>query len=182
MRLAKGAGLNRDARGSEKNPVHCQVRKLLWHQILFLDFLTAEGQGPQPTTHEDEFDTSMPLNIQDDALDQPHNESVSMCSWTDSTFSIIRYECSMVQSLIFRQCLAIENGQTDLESVQRLVGVHRMHIERQYLQNLDESIPIQRCAKLVGRLLTSRFDAILLHTHSHFDVKTESSQTDIRET
>ena len=100
-----------------------------------------------------------------------------MCDWTDATFSIIRYECGLAHRLLFRQCLTM---QTDLKSVQHLVSVQKIRIERQYLQYLDESIPIQRCAKLVGRLFTARFDAILLHVQSQIDINSES-QTNIRE-
>ncbi len=87
----------------------------------------------------------------------------------------------MVHRLIFDQRSAIENGHTDLKSVQHLVSVQKLRIERQYLQYLDEAIPIQRCAKRVGQLLTAGFDAILLHGDSQFDVNTDL-QTDIRET
>ena len=160
-------------------PIDCQVRRLLWHQICFLDLLAAEAQGHQPVIRCDEFETPLPLDIKDDALDRP-NESIPALGWTDATFSIIRYECYMVHRLIFEQGLAIENGQTNLKNVQHLVSVQRVRIERQYLQYLDEAIPIQRCAKIVGRLLTARFDAILLHRHSQADVKTEL-QSDIKE-
>lgn len=184
IRLAMGAGLNRDASGPKMDPVDCQVRRLLWHQICFLDLLTAEGQGPQPVIRDDEFDTRLPRNINDDAFDRPDNKSVPASGWTDATFSVIRYECCMVHRLISRQRLATDNGQTDLrdlKTVQHLVSVQKLRIEHQYLQYLDEAIPIQRCAKLVGRLFTTRFDAILFHKYSQFDVNTEL-QIDLRET
>ncbi|CAD6586126.1 MAG: hypothetical protein ASARMPRED_002448 [Alectoria sarmentosa] len=184
IRLAMGAGLNRDASDPKMDPVDCQVRRLLWHQICFLDLLTAEGQGLQPVIRDDEFDTRLPRNINDDAFDRPDNKSVPASGWTDATFSIIRYECCMVHRLISRQRLATDNGQTDLrdlKTVQHLVSVQKLRIEHQYLQYLDEAIPIQRCAKLIGRLFTTRFDAILFHKYSQFDVNTEL-QTDLRET
>lgn len=180
-RLAKGAGLDRDASGPEMDPVDCQVRRLLWHQVCFLDLITTEVQGLQPTIHDSEFNTCLPLNIKDDSLDQSSNQSVSPSGWTEATFSIIRYECGMVHRYIIGQNSSIEHGQTDLKTVRHLVSVQRMRIERQYLQYLDDSIPIQRCAKFVLQLLTARFDAILLQASSRFDVKMES-QTDIQET
>lgn len=181
IRLAKGAGLDRDASGPEMDPVDCQVRRLLWHQVCFLDLITTEAQGLQPAIHDDEFNTSLPLNIKDDALDQSSNQSFSPFGWTEATFSLIRYECGMVHRFIIGQNSAIQQGQTDLKTVQHLVSVQKMRIERQYLQYLDDTIPIQRCAKFVLQLFTSRFDAILLQENSRFDVKSES-QTDIRET
>lgn len=176
-----GAGLNRDPSGPGMDLVDCQVRRLLWHQICFLDTLTGEAQGPQPAIRDDQFDTSLPVNINDNALNCPNNESVHAPIWTDATFSIIRYECCMVHRLIVGQRQALDRGQIDLKTVQHLASVQKARIERQYLQYLDEAIPIQRCAKLVGRLFTARFDAILLHRHSSFDVITQL-QTDVRET
>ena len=174
------AGLNRDQSGPGIDPADCQVRRLLWHQICFLDVLTAEAQGPQLAIQEDQFDTSLPLNLKDDALGRPNNEMVPAPIWTDATFSMIRYECSLVHRLIFAQRLAIELGQIDLETVRHMVNVQKTRIERSYLQYLDETVPIQRCAKLVGRLFTTRFDAILLQRHSQLNVNNEL-QADLRE-
>ena len=172
VRLAMSAGLNRDPSGPGMNAIDCQVRRLLWHQICFLDVLTAEAQGPQSAIRDDQFNTSLPLNIKDDALGRP-NESISASFWTDATFSIIRYECCMVHRLILGQRTALDLGQTDLKTVQHLINVEKSRIERQYLQYLDDAVPIQRCAKLVGRLFTARFDGMLLRRHSQFDVNTE---------
>lgn len=181
IRVAKGAGLDRDASGPGMKPVDCQVRRLLWHQVCFLDLITTEVQGLQPIINDSEYNTCLPLNINDDALDQLRNQSVSPSGWTEATFSIIRYECGMVHRLIIGQKSAIEHGQTDLKTVQHLVSVQKMRIERQYLQYLDDNTPIQRCAKYVLQLLTARFDAILLQGNTRFDVKLES-QSDIQET
>lgn len=174
------AGLNRDPSGPEMDPVACQVRRLLWHQICFLDLLTAEAQGSQPAIRGDEFDTLLPRNIRDDALDRLDSESVHASGWTDATFSIIRYECCKVHRLVCEQRSAIAKGQTDLKTAQHRVSAAILRFERQYLQHLDEAIPIQRCAKLGGQLCTARFDAILLHKHSQFDLNTDL-QPDIRE-
>ena len=173
VRLAMGAGLNHDSSGPGKSPVDCQVRRLLWHQICFLDVLTAEAQGPHTAIHDDQFDTPLPLNVKDDALGRPDYESFPTPIWTDATLSIIRYECSMLHRLVSKQRLAMDLGQTDLKTVQHLISAQKVRIERQYLQYLDEAIPIQRYAKLIGQLFTARFDALLLHRHSHFDVNTE---------
>ena len=121
----------------------------------------------------------MPSNVKDDALGRPNKESVPTFVWTDATFSIIRYECCMIDRLISRQRSALERGQTDLKTIQHMVSVQKMRIERQYLQYLDECIPIQRCAKLVVRLFTARFDAILLHSYSQINVN--ELQANIRE-
>ena len=174
------AGLNRDPSGPGIDPADCQVRRLLWHQICFLDVISAEAQGTQLAVQEEQFDTSLPLNLKDDALGRSNNESVPAPIWTEATFAIIRYECSMVHRLIFAQRLALELGQIDLETVRNMVSVQRTRIERLYLQYLDDAVPVQRWARLVGRLYTARFDAILLHRYSPFNANNEL-QADIRE-
>ena len=180
IRLAMSAGLNRDPNGAGMNPIDCQVRRLLWHQICVLDVLIVEAQGPQLAIRDEHFDTALPLNIKDDALGQPNSKSVTASFWTDTTFSIILYECYMVHRFILEQRSAIDLGHTDLDFVQHRVSRHKKRIESEYLQYLDETILIQRCAKLVGQLLTAKFDAILLHRHSPFDMNTEL-QADVRE-
>ena len=174
------AGLHRDPSGPGIDPAECQVRRLLWHQVCFLDVVTAEAQGPQLAVQEEQFDTSLPLNLKDDALGRPNNESVPAAIWSDATFSIIRYECSLVNRLIFAHRLPLELGQIDLETVRHMVNIQKMRIERLYLQYLDDTVPIQRCAKLVGRLLTAKFDIILLNRHSPFNVNNDL-QGDLRE-
>ena len=79
----------------------------------------------------------------------------------------------MVHRLIIGQRTALDLGQTDLKTVQHLINVEKSRIERQYLQYLDDAVPIQRCAKLVGRLFTARFDGMILRRHSQFDINTE---------
>lgn len=174
------AGLNRDPAGAGLSPVDCQVRRLLWHQVCFLDVLTAEAQGPQSAIRDDQHNTALPLNVNDNTLGWPNDDSVSRPFWTDATFSIIRYECYIVHRLILRQRLAMELGRTDLNAVQDLVNEKKTRIERQYLQYLDENIPIQRCAKLVGQLFIARFDGLMLRRHSQFDLNTDL-QADVRE-
>ena len=180
IRLAMTAGLNRDASSAGIGPVELQVRRLLWHQICFLDLLTAEAQGPHLIIHDDQFDTNLPLNVDDTALNWPGNESNSVMGWTDATFSLMRYECCMVIRLIHAQQRAIERGQTDLMTARALIEEQESRIERKYLRYFDENIPIQRCAKLVGRFFAARFDKMLLAQYWQPDVKNEF-HTEIRE-
>ena len=87
----------------------------------------------------------------------------------------------MVHRIIYNHQLGIDFGHIDLKTVRNMVSGHKTRIERQYLQYLDEAIPIQRCAKLVGRLFTARFDAILLHRHLN-SRGNNKIQPDVRDT
>ena len=172
IRLAERAGLHRETKSSAISSAERQVRRLLWHQICFLDLHIAETQGPQPTIKDDEFDTPLPLNVDDIALDTTNNQSPFGGHWTDSTFTLIRYECNMVHRAIFKKREEIYNKTTDLKSVRRWVDKRKTSIEEKYLNHLNERIPIQQCAKVAGRLLTARFNAMLLQRHLQEDKDT----------
>ena len=162
VHLARRAHLHLQPLGSSNSSIESQVRRLLWHQISFLDLRVAEILGSQPNIGELDLETPLPLNVDDKPLEAPQAQPPLGYEWTNTTFTLLRYECYLVHRLILRKRKEIENGITDLHSVRRLMGKHKAKIERNYLNNLDESIPIQRCAKVVGRLLTSRFDVTLL--------------------
>lgn len=146
------------------SPTEMQERRLLWHQICFLDIRTAEARGPQPSVREEEADTPLPWNVDDTEIDDP-SQRVTNTRWTDATFSLMRYECYVVHRLIFRQRIAIDKKKIDLEIVKRQVDHLKRGIEDRYLCRFDERIPIQRCAKLVCQILLARFEPMLLHRH-----------------
>lgn len=163
VRLAKCAGLQCDTGGSSISPEESQVRRLLWHQICFLDLHKAERQGSLPQIRDDDYNTLLPFNVDDITCgyNMPSQNSV----WTDTTLSLIRYECNMVHRPIFRDQIARDYKARDLKTVQLLVDRRKDEIEENYLSHLDEKVPVQRCAKLVGKLLTTRFDEMSLQGH-----------------
>ena len=181
IELAKRAQLHLEQHESSASPVECQVRRLLWHQICFLDLRTAEIAGSQPIVGDDELGTPLPLNVNDEALGNPHDPSPSTNRWTDATFTLLRYECYLVHRLILQQKKEVEGNLVDLDSVRRVVDRQKAAIEENYLDHFDETVPIQHYAKVVGRLLTSLFNAMLLPGQLH-DEEATSFQREIRET
>ena len=181
IELAKRAHLHLQPHESSASPVECQVRRLLWHQICFLDLRTAEIFGSQPIVRDDELGTPLPLNVDDEALGTPHEQSPSTRRWTDATFTLLRYECYLVHRLIFQQKNEAESNLMDLDSLRRVVDRQKAAIEEKYLDQLDETVPIQHYAKVVGRLLISFFNAMLLPGQLR-DEEVTSSQREIRDT
>lgn len=181
IELAKRTHLHLQPHESSASPVECQIRRLLWHQICFLDLRTAEIFGSQPIVRDDELVTPLPLNVNDEALGTSHDQSPSTNRWTDATFTLLRYECYLVHRLILQQKNEVESNMMDLDSVRRVVDQQKAAIEEKYLDHLDETIPIQHCAKVVGRLLTSLFNAMLLPGQLG-DEEITSSQREIRDT
>jgi hypothetical protein len=171
IRLAQCIGIHRASHqlSTSLNPLQRHIRSLLWHQICFLDVKSAESQGPLPSIRTDEFDIPLPLNVDDDAFEfgtpkwQPH--PVSVHGWTDSTFSLIRYECNEIHRLIFRGRTEMDRNAISLHDLRAQVESRKRQIHSNYLRVLDPQVPIQRCAGLVATLLLSRCDSMLLYRH-----------------
>ncbi|KAH5491387.1 hypothetical protein HBI52_219900 [Parastagonospora nodorum] len=171
VRLAQCIGIHRLPHTSANSltPLQRHVRSLLWYQICFLDFKTAEAQGPHPSIRADDFDIALPLNVDDDAFEfgTPSWQQVprDKNGWTDVTLSLIRYECNEIHRLIFRGRIEIDRKTLTLHDLRARVEARKRLIQTKYLQYLDASIPIQRYAGLVATLLMSRCDSMLLYRH-----------------
>lgn len=145
------------------------MRSLLWYQICFLDFKTAEAQGPHPSIRSDDFDIALPLNVDDDVFEfgspkwQQYPNSVQ--GWSDVTLSLIRYECNELHRLIFRGRIEMDRKAVTLHDLRARVESQKRQIHSKYLQYLDARVPIQRYAGLVATLLMARCDYMLLYRH-----------------
>ncbi|KAF1957568.1 hypothetical protein CC80DRAFT_592812 [Byssothecium circinans] len=171
VRLAQCIGIHRLSHSSAHTltPLQRHVRSLLWYQICFLDFKTAEAQGPHPSIRSDDFDIPLPLNVDDDVFEfgteKWQHEPTSTSFFTDVTLSLIRYECNEIHRLIFRGRIEIDRKTLTLHDLRQRVERRKTHIRNTYLQYLDETIPIQRYAGLVAIVLMSRCDSMLLYRH-----------------
>ena len=150
-------------------PLQRHVRSLLWYQICFLDFKTAEAQGPHPSIRSDDFDIALPLNVDDDVFEfgssSWQQNPTSRNGWTDVTLSLIRYECNEIHRLIFRGRIEMDRKHITLHDLRARVEAKKRQIQSKYLQYLDANVPIQRYAGLVATLLMSRCDSMLLYRH-----------------
>ncbi|KAE8850833.1 hypothetical protein PTNB85_01249 [Pyrenophora teres f. teres] len=171
VRLAQCIGIHRMSHSSANSltPLQRHVRSLLWYQICFLDFKTAEAQGPHPSIRADDFDIALPLNVDDDVFEfgspswQQHPTSTN--GWSDVTLSLIRYECNEIHRLIFRGRIEMDRKHITLHDLRARVEAKKRQIQSKYLQHLDANVPIQRYAGLVATLLMSRCDSMLLYRH-----------------
>lgn len=171
VRLAQCIGIHRLSHSSAHTltPLQRHVRSLLWYQICFLDFKTAEAQGPHPSIRSDDFDIPLPLNVNDDVFEfgspqWQHNPTPAQ-GWTDATLSLIRYECNEIHRLIFRGRIEIDRKAITLHDLRARVEAKKRHIQQKYLHHLDASVPIQRYAGLVATCLMARCDSMLLYRH-----------------
>lgn len=175
IRLAQCAGLHRDASASDTSRLECHIRGLLWYQICFLDLRTCEAQGPQPMIHDSDFDTPLPLNLDDLAFEESTLPEPST-GWTDAFLTLMRYEINDIHRMIFRERVALSRNQTDLPTVRAAVESRMRAVAQKYLERLDDRIPIQRCAKLAGTSLLSRCIPMVVQIYIKFDDQSEAQQ------
>ncbi|KAL9586455.1 MAG: hypothetical protein Q9203_003858 [Teloschistes exilis] len=168
VRLAQCAGLHRDASNTDTCPLECHLRSLLWYQICFLDYHVCEVHGPQPMIHDEEFDTPLPLNVNDLAF-EIETRPLPRTGWTDATFSLIRFEITEVHKTVFRERTALSKKTTEFSIARSKIESQIQAIKTKYLDHLDERILIQRCAKLAATSLLSRSTPMLLQIFLKLD-------------
>jgi len=160
VRLAQCINCHKAVSGVQDLRSHTQA--LLWHQILFLEIRTGEAQGPLPTERTDEL--PLPLNVDDHG---PFNVPSSIMAWTDSSFSIIRYECYEIHRLIFRGRVAVEHNDITIQELLEAVDRRKKEVIAKHDAILDSCVPIQQCAKTVMKLLLARCDGMTLTGQLH---------------
>jgi Fungal specific transcription factor domain len=164
IRLAECMGLHRDPQGTYGlGPLESHVRRTLWCQLCFLDIRTAEAQGPRPLIRRDDFDSSFPLNVND--ADVASGNPKESSGWTDMTFSKMRFECNEMHRVIWGDRSRLEKKQVTLTHVLGRIESFRKAMEAKYHPILNESIPLQKEAKVVMNLLLLRMHIMVLHRY-----------------
>ncbi|KAI6713687.1 fungal specific transcription factor domain-containing protein, partial [Diplocarpon mali] len=165
IRMAECMGIHRDGLNYGMNPLETHVRRLVWHQLCFLDIRTCEAQGPRPTIRRDEFDTKLPLNANDIDIRPDGKAPVGLDMWTDATFSLIRFEINEMIRTIWIDRPRIERRKISLTAVLSKIETFRRNMAAKYDHLIDDRVPLQRCAKLVKALLMSRLQIMVLHRY-----------------
>ena len=157
IRLAECMGLHRDPSAYSSSPIECQVRRLIWHQICFLDIRTCEATGPRPQIRPDDYDTQLPTNIDDIDLDRAENgeggvEVKDRPYFTDMTITRMRFECYEMHRILWVERPKIGVKKKDgersvtLTSLLSRIQSFRAEMERTYLPMLSKSVPLHAIA------------------------------------
>ena len=158
-------GLHRDGSEYGFTAVETHVRRIVWYQLCLLDIRTCEAQGPRPGIRQEDYDTKLPLNVDDVELEQRHPPKKSSERWTDMTFTLMRMECNEMTRLIWVDRPRLEKKQISLTAVLGKIENFRKTTDEKYLSLIDDNIPIQRCARLVLNILISRMHIAVLHRY-----------------
>ncbi|KAL7629455.1 hypothetical protein AAE478_000975 [Parahypoxylon ruwenzoriense] len=165
VRMAECMGLHRDGEAYGLTPLETHVRRLIWHQLCFLDIRTCEAQGPKPVIRRDDYDTKLPLNCNDEDLTSAVAPPESSDVWTTSTLALIRFEINEMMRILWIDRRRLETRKTTLTAVLTKIENFRRRMSEKYDHLLDVTQPIQRYAKCVMYLLTYRLHVMSLHPY-----------------
>ncbi|KAF6840088.1 fungal specific transcription factor domain-containing protein [Colletotrichum plurivorum] len=165
VRMAECMGLHRDGETYGLNPLDTHVRRLIWHQLCFLDIRTCEAQGPRPAIRREDYDTKLPLNCEEDELYATGPPPETAEHWTSTLLSLIRFESNEMMRIIWLDRRRLESRRTTLTAVLTKIENFRKRMLDKYERFLEGNVPIQRYAKLVMHLLLYRLYAMVLHPY-----------------
>ncbi|KAJ8107840.1 hypothetical protein OPT61_g8587 [Boeremia exigua] len=181
IRLAECMGLHKDPSAYSTSPIECQVRRLIWHQICFLDLRTCEATGPRPQVRPDDFDTRLPLNIDDVDLDRAEygDQSVDVTNdrthFTDMTITRIRFECYDVHRYLWVERPKLERKAKEGERKVTIsfllarIQSFRASMEKKYLPMLSKTSPLHALASQIYSILSNRLYVHILQKYMSTD-------------
>jgi hypothetical protein len=141
------------------------VRRMVWHQLCWLDLRTCEATGPRPQIHEDDYDTKFPLNVDDADLEGPNPPSKDDNRWTDMTFSRIRFETNEMHRWLWFQRIRLEKRRTTLTAVLGRVQKYIDASEAKYIPWMDRQKTEHYMAFLTYKMMTARMHVMILHRY-----------------
>ena len=181
IRLAQAQGCHRDGQQFGLSPFETEMRRRLWWQICTLDVRASEDHGSDPTIMEQNFDTRLPLNINDEDISPEMTQAPEEHEGaTEMTFDLIRFS---VSTTVRRMSYAppglghckIKSNLT-LEDKEKKIDDLHQYLERKYLKYLDMSIPLHWVAALVARLIMAKMWLVVHHPLSRNDLGAGLSQ------
>lgn len=165
---AQVAGINKFEGHHQELSLETQFRKQLWCQLVFLDIRTGEEQGSPSMLQGGAYENALPVDVNDHEI---HGQDGRKASWTDSTFSLIRMECYKAQYEIQELSNGLRLGYITTNVAAAKLDERKRWIEHRYLNGLNQSEPLQRCAFLIGRILVSSLDLLLFEERMHWETR-----------
>lgn len=162
-------GYHRDPTEYGFSTTECQVRRLIWYQICYLDWRTSEVQGPRPFVQPNGYSTKLPLEIGSlsSQFSSPASNPEKGPRWSDMLFSVIRFECQEMH----RTCLVIRK-KVDLKRLSITAAISKverfskdMHDKYNSVLNTTPQQPLQHAARVTMNLFISLLYLTLLHRY-----------------
>ncbi|KAH6967607.1 fungal-specific transcription factor domain-containing protein [Ilyonectria sp. MPI-CAGE-AT-0026] len=178
MRVAQTMGLRSDGVHWGLSPFNIEMRRRLWWELCTLEAQISEEHGCAPAVVEAQFDTHMPLNVDDVDLHPDMAElPVPKIGITEMTISLIKFKLTDTLQHILRQWhnTATQQSPSDDDSAeltpeQKEVWINQSHqqIEQIYFSGLELSLPSTWVVTTVIRLhLSTMWLMVFPHTQRH---------------
>jgi hypothetical protein len=170
-------GLHRDPTAYTTSPVEIQIRRLVWYQICFLDLRTSEATGPRPQIRLDDYDTQLPLNIDDVDLDRAQHGDIHVrvnkdrTHFTDMTITRMRFDCYQMQRFLASERLKLDRKRPDgksevtITTLLRRLQAFTAAMEKKYLPMLNKSEPSHILATKIYGILSNKMYISLLQKY-----------------
>lgn len=168
-RLSFSLGLHRDSSHFGLSPFETEMRRRLWWYIYLLDVRSSESQATSPQIREGDYNTKLPLNINDDDLLYHSVETPQeRTGFTDMTLTLVRCEILISHRKLMQMTSSEIDGHNTLFRG-RLLAIEecRQALDERYLQFCDLGIPIHWVAATIARVALARLWLV-----SHFSLMT----------
>ena len=174
-------GLHKDPSEYSISPIECQVRRLIWHQICFLDLRTCEATGPRPQIRPDDYETRLPLNIDDIDLDRAEHGDTSIDIehdrpyFTDMTITRMRFECYGLSRYIWNERPKLEKKSREgdkkvtITSLLARIQSFMAAMEKTYLPMLTRTAPLHVLASEIYSILSNKLYIQILQMYLSSD-------------
>ncbi|KAH7394618.1 hypothetical protein BKA66DRAFT_281863 [Pyrenochaeta sp. MPI-SDFR-AT-0127] len=169
VRVAQVIGVHKDGTHFGLAPFEIEMRRRLWWQLCIMDARASEDHGCDPTILDPNFDTQMPLNVNDcdlypSMVDLPESRN----GFTEMTFCLVGFELANV----FRRVVYSPPGRVpshpsfatlNIMQKERWITECHQRLEKTYLADLNLSIPPSWVAATLTRLVLSKIWLIAYH-------------------
>lgn len=165
IRLAECMGLHRDGSQYNMTPIEIHVRRMIWHQLCFLDQRTCEATGPRPQIRRDDYDTKFPYNVDDVDLIDPSGPVEDRPYWTDNTLFRIRAEMLEMRRMMWFDIIALDKKKKTLTSVLVRVQKWRASFEERWSQIVEGFAPVRVVTRHIVALGINGLYLTILHRY-----------------
>ncbi|KAI9659947.1 MAG: hypothetical protein M1821_001299 [Bathelium mastoideum] len=160
LRLAQRAGLHRDqlSIGTDSWPWHAEMRRRLWWQVVMMDSRAAELTGLGASFSFMNWDTKIPLNVNDCELNIHMTElPPERVGATDMMYCLVGYEIGKFvremrttpsTSQAMRELQRTEQGSDELYS---LIDELERRLEQKFLRYCDPLVPLHEMCLITAR-------------------------------
>ncbi|KAL1301658.1 hypothetical protein AAFC00_005878 [Neodothiora populina] len=166
IRLAQCNGLHRDGSLYGLSALDTHVRRLVWHQLCFLDIRTAESTGPRPQIRRDEFDTKLPLNVNEDDFLASSPPTEDSPVWTDMTLPRMKVEIYDLIRQLWDDMQRMDRKKTTLTSTLGKIQDFRSKVGVKYMALVRENTPMHLLTRQIYRGLSNRSFVIILQRYA----------------